>query len=98
VASAAVANRNASLNFDDGANIYAQAAVNFNQTATTSFIYHFGDVGQTFVQTSAQAQVSAPKNIVLLPGHRLRTIVSALDVADDWGAPQYEVEEWLEGA
>lgn len=91
-----VANRNVNLFFDDGANVYAKAGVNFNQTATTAFQYAFDNVGQTFVQTSINAQVSTPPNIFMAAGHRLRTSTGALQGADDWGAPQYAVEEWLE--
>lgn len=96
VTSVAVANRNVMLAFDDGANIYAGAAVNFNHAASLTFVYHFGAVGQSFVQTSAQAMVSTMPNIVQSAGHRFRTSTSAIDAADNWGPPQYAVEEWLE--
>jgi hypothetical protein len=30
-------------------------------------------------------------------GHRFRTVTNNLDAGDNWGAPQYLVEETLEG-
>jgi len=96
VTDATVANRNASLNFDDGTNIYAAAAVNFNQAASLTFVHHFVAVGQSFAQTSTQVMVSTPANLVLAAGHRFRTVTSAIVAGDNWGAPQYAVEEWLE--
>jgi len=98
VTSAVAANRNVGLFFDDGSAIFAGAAVNFNHAASLTFTYHFGQVGQTFVQTSSQAMVSTPGNIILPAGFRFRTITSAIDVGDNWGAPQYGVEEFLEAA
>lgn len=90
------ANRTPNLLFDDGANIYAACGVNSNQVASTAVAFHFVDVGQTFTQTTLNGQVSTPANLVLAAGHRIRTSTGALQAGDDWSAPQYAVEEWLE--
>jgi len=87
VTDATVANRTPNLFFDDGTTVYAAAGVNFNQTASTTFPYAFGNVGQTFTQTSLHAQVSTPANLLLAAGHRIRTLTGALQAGDNWGAP-----------
>lgn len=95
---ATVASRVPVLVFDDGANIFAGVGANFNQTAGTAFTYHWSAGGQTNAQTSVSVSVSTPPNLVLPPGARIRTVTGALQPADDWGAPEYAVEEWMEGA
>lgn len=97
VTDANVINRVPVLTFDDGAAAYAGAAGNFNQTATTTFTYHFGAVGASHAQSSAAVMVSTPANLILLAAHRIRTVTGGpLQAADNYGAPQYVVEEWLE--
>jgi len=96
VTDATVANRTPNIFFDDGANVYAAAGVNFNHAASTTLAYSFDAVAVTQVQTSLNAQVSTPGNLVLAAGHRFRTSTGSLQAGDNWGAPQYAVEEWLE--
>jgi hypothetical protein len=95
---ATVANRVPQLTFDDGANIYAGAAGNFNHAASQVFIYHFVAAGVSHAQNSTAVQVATPANISLLAGGRIRTSTGGLQAADNYGAPQLFVEEWLEGA
>jgi len=97
VTSATAANRTPVLTFDDGTNVYAAAAGNFNQTAGSGLIYHFGAVGQSHAQSTPGTMVSAPANIVVPSGGRIRTATGSLQVDDDWGAPQLFVEERLAG-
>ena len=98
VSDATVANRTPVLVFDDGANIYASAGPNFNTPASSNFTFQFADVGQGFVQASSDIMVPAPANILLAGAHRIRTITGSIQAGDNWGAPVYSVEEWLEGA
>jgi hypothetical protein len=98
VTDATVANRAPVLVFDDGTNIYMTAAVNTNHAASNTIAYAFGDVSLTASFTNAAAQVSAPSNILLAGGHRIRTVTGSIQAGDNWGAPVYSVEEWLEGA
>lgn len=98
VVDATVASRVPVLTFDDGATVYAGVGANFNQTAGTAFIYHWSAGGQTNAQTSVSVSVAAPANLALPAGARIRTATGALQPADDWGAPEYAVEEWMEGA
>lgn len=94
--SAAAANRVVGLTFDDGTNGYAAAYANFNQAASNAFTYYFSNTGLNHVQTSIDAMVSTPPNVMMAAGHRLRTLTGAFDAGDNWTAPIYEVEEWLD--
>lgn len=96
VTDATVANRNAMLVFDDGANIYAGTVGQFNQGASLSFTYHFSGIGFQGAQSSITVVVGAPTNIILPAGHRIRTLTGNLQLTDNWGPPQYVVEEWIE--
>jgi len=96
VTDATAANRTLALVFDDGTNSYMYAATNFNQTASQALNYAFGDVGQTYGFYLLGGMVSAPANLVLAAGHRIRTVTTTLQAGDNWGPPQYAVEEWLE--
>lgn len=98
VADATVANRTPVLVFDDGTNIYASAGPNFNTPASSNFLFQYADVGQGFVQSSQDIMVPAPANILLAGGHRIRTITGSIQAGDNWAAPVYSIEEWLEGA
>lgn len=98
VTDATVANRTLALLFDDGTNIYAHAATNFNQTASQAINYAFCAVGQTYAFYLLGGQVSTPANIVMSAGHRFRTVTTTLTGGDNWVVPQYAVEEWLEVA
>lgn len=94
VCSAAVANREVVLLMDDGANIISNEPIGVAQTASQTFVYTFGHHAPTV--TGAQAIVRAvPIPDFLLPaGARFRTSTSNMDVADDYSAPNYHVEEW----
>lgn len=98
VTDATVANRTPVLCFDDGANIFASAGPNFNMAASSNFLFQYADVGMAFAQASNDVMVPAPANVTLLGGHRIRTITGSIQAGDNWGAPVYSVEEWLEGA
>jgi hypothetical protein len=93
---ATVANRFAALVFDDGASIYARAT--FDQATTTlQAPVHSWSMGgnpsggQTNMRTMPLAQPNA-----LLAGQRIRTATASLQAGDNWSAPVYLVEEWIE--
>lgn len=96
VADATVANRTVALVFDDGANVYAHAASNFNQTASQAVQYAFGASGASGGFYLLGAMVSTPGNILMSAGHRFRTVTTTLQAGDNWTPPIYEVEEWLD--
>lgn len=92
------ANRAPVLTFDDGTNAFAGAANSVNQAASGTFTYHFGNVGANHANSSPGVMVSTPANLLLLAGYRMRTITGSIQAGDNWGAPQYLVEEFLEAA
>lgn len=94
VTSAVVANRIPQLTIDDGTNtllIIPPAAG--TQAASTSFSYHWGNLGYGSNATNNGVQIGIP-SLVLGAGYRIRTLTSALDVGDDYAAPQYLIQEW----
>jgi hypothetical protein len=97
VADANAANRIASLLFDDGASVYARMSAQFAQAANNSAVYTWGAGLQFQGNVNADPKVSGlPIDHRLLAGHRLRTIVNSIQVGDNWGAPVYCVQEWID--
>jgi hypothetical protein len=94
VTSAAVANRVASFKITDGANILYTIGNNGNQLAATSFTYHMAPGSQFYNDTQGNIVFPFPTLVELKAGFRIQSLVTGMDVADQWGAPQYEVLEW----
>jgi hypothetical protein len=96
VTSAAVANRFPNIAFDDGANVHARVGSNTAQAASLTRAWAFS--GAPLIQAlsgTALIVVGAPE-IYLAAGHRIRTITENFQAGDNWGAPQFLVEEWIE--
>lgn len=96
VTSAAVANRLPILIFDNGATTFAVAPAAAVQTASLTVTYYWSVYGALSAGVSTFTNAMLPDYIVLMTGFRIKTATSALDGADDWGAPTYEIEEWIE--
>jgi hypothetical protein len=97
VTGAAVANRLPALVIDDGVSELWRSNPLGNLTATTTTRLSWGvDTVNAASSGGTEWEIALPP-MVLPPGARLRTSTSAIQAADDWGAPQYLVEEWLEG-
>lgn len=94
VTSAAVATRVVTIFIDDGTNTYQRTNGSGAQTASLTFNYCVGDFGVIQGGGSGTQLIPTVCNTILLPGHRIRTSTTALDAADDYAAPVYEVEEW----
>jgi hypothetical protein len=96
VTSAAVANRRPVLTIDDGATTIWESFTNVAQTATQTAKYRAG-VGVPFLLYDTLAyHLPLPSDLLLPAAARIRTVTALIDVADDYGAPVYAVEEWLE--
>ncbi len=96
--SADVATRQVTVVADDGANVYARLEAAAGQVASLSRFYSIGPgLGNTAPVTNS-FQLPFPIDAHLLAGHRIRTTTNNLQVADNYGAPQLLVREWLEGA
>lgn len=97
VASGAAANRRPVLTIDDGANVLWESFNNVNQTAGQTVKYRYG-VGVPLTTIDAlDYQLPLPADLELAAGSRIRTVTAAIDAGDDFGAPTYSVEEWIEG-
>lgn len=89
VTSAAVANRSPHLIIDDGANVLANLVPAAAQAASTTVVYAWtvGGFDAGAVRDGVAASGQLPAGLRLQPGYRIRTVTTALDVADDWSAP-----------
>jgi hypothetical protein len=96
VASAAVANRLPVLTIDDGANILWEVGNNVAQTASQTAKYRAG-VGVPLTTYGALSYLlPLPSELWLAAGSRIRTVTAAIDAGDDYGAPVYTIEEFME--
>jgi hypothetical protein len=94
---AAVANRNVSITFDDGVNVFAESPSNFVQAASIVNTYNAFDSGQyENVPFDLVTLQPLPSNIFLAPGFRISTETAGIQAADQWSAAQFLAMEWLE--
>ena len=97
VASAAAANRRPVLTIDDGAAILWETSSAVDQVASQTATYAAG-VGVPFFTYGTRAyHLPLPGEFWLPAGARIRTVTALLDAGDDYAAPIYEVEEFIEG-
>jgi hypothetical protein len=92
--SAAVANRNVTAVFDDGANKFHHGSTFFAQVASSAFEYSFYP---SLISVAAQDGVQPLAVIVPMPlrgGFRIKTATAAIQAADQWTAPIYSFLEW----
>lgn len=96
VTDANAANREVALQVDDGTAVYFEAASGANQAASLTRQYTFAPQGVRGAAATATSTLVATSDLVLVAGHRINTATTNRQVTDNWGAPQYVVEEWLE--
>jgi hypothetical protein len=96
VTDATAATREVALTADDGTNAHCRIPATQSQAASLTRRY-------TFTQATPLAGLNQDATIpamfpalLLAAGHRLVTVTTARQATDNFGAPQYEVEEWLE--
>ena len=94
---ATVSNRESRLILDDGTTQYFESGVTAVLAASTSAAITLWRGSFLPSLASTVRGMNAPDYIVMLAGHRLRTETSNLQAGDNYGAPLYVVEEWLEG-
>jgi hypothetical protein len=97
VTSATVANRTVSLRVDDGTTAYYGTDAPGTQPASNTVRYSAAEGVAAKTGTISEWNMAFPHTMVLGGGHRFRTVTNNLDAGDNWGAPQYLVEETLEG-
>jgi hypothetical protein len=95
VTSSAVANRNVEIVEDDGTNIFFKSPANTVQTASLNWRYNVEQDTQRQGNNNGDLGLSIPLENRLLPGYRLRTITSNMDVGDAYSACWFLVQEWI---
>lgn len=94
---ATAGNRVTSLAADDGTTIYVRASSQFSHGASAANVYSWAPgITNPAAHNANPIQSPFPVGLQLPAGHRIRTVVNNLQAGDDWGAPQFLVEEWLE--
>jgi hypothetical protein len=96
VTDATVANRIPRLQVDDGANVVATVTSTVGQTASVTAAWSWADWGAIPTSLTNANMQPLPANLWLPPGYRIRTLTAAIVAGDNWGAPQYLVEEFIE--
>lgn len=98
VTDANAATREVALAVDDGVNVYCRIPATETQAASLSRRWQFAHATPfAGLNQDATIPVMFPP-LVLAAGHRISTITTARQVTDNYGAPQYLVEEWMEPA
>jgi hypothetical protein len=96
VTSAVVGSRFPELIVDDGASTYYRQNAQSSQAASLTVVYS-GNNGSWSGQNVGTRQVWPLANeMELAAGHRIRTSTTNIDGGDNWSAPQYLVEEWID--
>ncbi|MGH2667508.1 MAG: hypothetical protein ACRDH5_00020 [bacterium] len=96
VTAIAAANRESALAIDDGATLLARVPSGFTHVASTTIRYSAFHHAPRFTLAQDTAKNFPLPRVDLAEGMRLRTITTNLQAADDYGAPQILVEEWIE--
>jgi hypothetical protein len=91
-----VANRRVHVLFDDGANIFLDMAAADVVAAALTRNYNLDPA--EFARTAQDSEIYVPffPAVLLTAGQRIRTTVTGLDVGDQFTAPRYVVQEWIE--
>ncbi len=97
VTSATVATRAPHLIIDDGVNILFEITANGTQAASLTQRYSAGNSTFSITSDAAVVQIPLSEAVILQPGWRIRTLTTAIQAGDQYSAPQYSVEEWING-
>lgn len=96
VASGVAANRRVTFFLRDDSNLtYYQVHSGVTQTAGQTVHYHFAP-GVPFSNNDGIVTVPAPNEGFLQGAYSIGVSTFALDAGDDWGAPQFVFQEWLD--
>jgi hypothetical protein len=95
--SAAVATRGNILSIDNGTSIIHQTAYLTALTAGQGRAYFYSIGADNRATPNGFDSLLLPNYRFMMPGWRIRTITSSMDVADQYSAIFYTVEEWTLG-
>jgi hypothetical protein len=96
VTSAAVATRQSHLIIDDGANILLDFPSSTTQTASLTRTYFWAPYAYAPGAVLSNIYNPIPAGLVLPTGWRFRTVTDLIDAADDYSAPRYWIERYIE--
>lgn len=97
VTDATAANREVVLTLDNGTlAAYARIPSGANQAASLTHGYTFALHTQKIAPGVALAHALPLPDVILMPGSLIRTVTTNIQATDNYGAPTYIVEEWLE--
>ena len=89
-------NREADLVIDDGATTLLIIEPPALQGASATRGYNYGADFPSQVALTQEFLIPLPVGLILLAGYRIRTVTTNIQAADNYGAPQVLVEEWIE--
>lgn len=96
VTDATAISRRVRAQIDDGVTTITEGVCTGAQTASLTVGYTIAKFGADYGVISTSAMVFLPQEQILPGASRIRTATDNLQAADNWGAPQLLVEEWIE--
>jgi hypothetical protein len=96
VTDANAATREASLTIDDGTTVVARYPAGQSQILSLTTRYLWAAAGARFPIVVDRTIVVPIADVWLPDGYRLKTVTQAIQVTDNWSAPQLWVEELIE--
>jgi hypothetical protein len=96
VTDATAGNRQVILRLDDGSSTFADIPAPAVQIALLDVGYTFGD-GLTSFASAFDQIAPTPRGVLLQAGWRIRTLTTNLQAGDNFGAPEFNIEEWPNG-
>lgn len=96
VTSASVANRKPEIGIDDGTTVLAKFPPDGAFAANTTNTFTVSSLANGSYTQSTDSTVFIPSNIIMAAGWHWATITTDLQAGDNYSAPQFSVEEWLE--
>jgi hypothetical protein len=96
VTSATVASRAPILVFDDGTTLFANVRFGVLMPASSNNTCTWAPTFPYDATFPGFSSAPLPPGLILPPGYRIRTVTGNLQASDQWGAPSYLVQEWLQ--
>lgn len=96
VADANAANRAVSLRFSDGTTEFIILTNDENQLANETRAYHWFVGSRTTASIGGVVNSEIPRKLLLPAGFTIDTFTVSRQVGDNWSAPQFLIEEWIQ--
>lgn len=96
VTDATAVSRVSRITLDDGAAVYAQSNAEQVQSASLTLDYTAASFGAGGGPSSLAVRVPLPEDVLLAAGHQIATDTLNIQAGDNYAAPQFLVEEWIQ--